>query len=191
MKRLVPFALALVLLVGLAAPTPARAQERTVEVALGAQYPLLSRLIEADQDLGWHLRLGLRMKPRLWLNFTWETVSTRDDLGLHGDVDFDFYGVGTTFVLSGDQGFRLLALLNAGAGDITFDNPRAAEFSKPSDSPIDLWYEAGFGALFDGSDRFVFRLAITYRRVSPKHPNLVMDGSRGMFVPTFDVAYRF
>ncbi|GEM_PF-2995814 len=191
MKRLVPFALALVLLFGLSATSPALAQERTVELAVGGQYPLMSRLIEADQDLGWHVRLGLRMKPRMWLNFSWETLSTTDDLGLHGDVDFDFYGIGTTFVLSGEEGFRLLALLNAGAGDITFDNPRASDYSKPSDSRIDFWYEAGFGALFDRNEKFVFRFAVTYRRISPKHPNLVMDGSRGMIVPSFDIAYRF
>ncbi len=191
MKRLVPFAVALVLLAGLAgATTPALAQDRTVELAVGPQYPLMSRLIEVDQELGWHVRLGLRIRPRIWLNFTWENLPTGDDLGYDKDVDFDFYGIGTTFVLNGEEGFRLIGVLNAGAGNIDFQDP-PEETGKPADSRIDFWYEAGFGALFDSNERIVFRLQLTYRRLSPKHPNLIMEGSRGMIVPSFDVAFRF
>ena len=184
------------LLVPLAAAVlPALAQETRFELAAGGQYPLLSQKFYADQDLGFHVRFGVRLSPKVTVAATYEHQSTKSAVPnwSQGDVKLKHYGLNGIFVLNGDADFQLIGLLGAGMGDVTFSNPRSPDqyLGLPDDSKIKLWYEAGVGVLFNWGKHWAGRIQVTGRQTEPKEANAIFSGTRFSFVPSLDIVLKF
>ncbi len=164
---------------------------RHVQVGGGLQYPLVSQQFDVQQALGYHVRVGVRLRDNLWLNGVYELLTTEDDLGRKADVDVKLYGIGADFLFKGEEGIRVFVTGAIGKGTLDWANPGPSFEGRPDNTDLNLWYEAGGGLWLGKSDRWGIRFALTYRRLSPDQPAGLLKGARGEVVPSVDFLWRF
>lgn len=178
------------LLSGAALPANAQAV-RHVQLGGGIQYPLVSQQFDVQQALGYHARVGFRIKDNLWASGVYEMLTTQDDLKRKADVDIKLYGVSVDYLFQGDEGLRLFVTGAVGKGTLDWANPGPSVGGRPDGTDLNLWYEAGGGLRLGKSDRWSVRFALTYRRLSPDKPSALLTGGRGEVVPSVDFLWRF
>lgn len=192
MKRVLCSAAVVLAALLFGAALPAEAQTvRRVQVGAGLQYPLVSQQFDVQQALGYHARVGFRIKDNLWANGVYETLTTEDDLKRKGDVDIKLYGVSVDYLFKGDEGLRLFVTGAVGKGTLDWANPGPSVGGRPDNVDLNLWYEAGGGLWLGKSDRWSVRFALTYRRLGPDTPSALLAGGRGEVVPSVDFLWRF
>jgi hypothetical protein len=176
------------------------AQDRTAELSVGVGYPLLSQELRMEEDSAWNVQLSYLASPRFSVGFVYERLESIDTLDqsdpgsgqlVNGDATLILYGLSGLFVLSGDPEFEVFALLSMGRGSIRFDNPLPLQDGLRNETDVDLWYEVGGGARFALGERWNLRMQVTYRRISPHQPSLLLEQSESAVVPSLFLGLRF
>jgi hypothetical protein len=176
------------------------AQDHDLELSAGVSFPLLSQELQLKEDSAWNVQLSYLASPSFSLGLVYERLDTIDTLDqpdpdtgqpLNGDASLILYGVSGMFVLSGDPEFEVFGIVSMGRGSISFDNPLPAQGTLRDDTDVDLWYELGGGARFAFSETWNFRIQLTYRRISPQQPAVLLEQSEGSVVPSLLLSRRF
>lgn len=166
-----------------------QAEGPSVQLGVGGQFPLVSERFEVNNSLGYHVRIDFLVGERFMIGGVFETNSTEDDLGNNADVDQTMYGLEGTYFISDEAEYQLYLLLGVGSGDLDYQNPAPIP-GIPDETDL-FWFEGGGGVQFDLGRRWFGRTQITFRRVDPDQPMVLIDNTRTVIVPAFTFAVRF
>jgi hypothetical protein len=178
----------------------APAQDSRIEVTVGATLGLLSQEMSMEEDTSWNFQVSYLASPTFSWGVVYEQLDTIDnldrrdpetDLTVNGDVSVSLYGVSALWVLAGDPEFEIFAVAAMGRGSLDYEDPLPAESELRNETDIDLWYEFGGGSRFALGENWNLRIQVTFRRISPAMPSVLLEQSEGGVFPSFLLSRRF
>jgi hypothetical protein len=145
-----------------------------------------------------------------------DLISARDFISSGGDASLTLYGLNGVFVITGESDMQLYAVASVGQGELDYENPGrdvvwpekvigdgvedrytfeevslTDELGLVEDTDIDFWYEVGAGIRFGFGQRWGMRLQVTFRRLSPEEPAVVMENGVSEVFPSASATFRF